>query len=252
MSQTKDNSFFEKYAHEYDFLTNAVQRRNNHRKEIDALINKFQPTAVIDAGCASGLTSSLFAETGIKTKGIDRSRPMIKKAKENYGTLDNLSFHIASFESLPKSYDNKFDLVVCLANSISGVGSLRNLSLAFKGFYKTLKPGGVLVLQMLNYASIPNGVLQPIRATQNNKIYYQRFTERRGQRLYIYVNRLDTSKNPLQYEMFRHEFDNFKPTEVISTLKKTKFTKINKYADLFLKKKFDKSSRDLILTAVKS
>lgn len=252
MSLKRQKSFFEIYAHEYDFLTNAPQRKVSHKKEIDALIKIFQPKSVLDAGCATGLTSTLFAESGIATKGVDRSRPMIKMAKENYGASENLSFHAASFEKLPKSFYEKFDVVVCLANSISGVGSLHNLSNALKGFYNSLKPGGVLVLQMLNYISIVDGEFLPIRATKNDKIIYQRFSERRGKRLYIYVNRLDTSKDPIQFEMFRHEFENFTPAEVISILKRTQFRKIKKYADLFLSKKFGRLSRDLVLTALKS
>ncbi len=252
MSLKRQKSFFEIYAHEYDYLTNAANRKVSHKKEVDALIDIYKPQSVLDAGCASGLTSMLFAEAGLATKGIDKSRPMIKMAKNNYSDKANLSYQIASFEKIPKSFHNKFDLVVCLANSISGVGSLHNLSLALKGFYNSLKPGGTLILQALNYISIVDGEILPIRATQHENLYYQRFSERKGKRLYVYVNRLDISTNPPNSEMFRHEFENFTPPELVAALKKNSFKKINKYSDLFLKKKFGKTSRDLVLTAIKS
>ncbi len=54
-------SAFEKYAHEYDLITNAAQREKYHQKEVDALIARFRPRSVLDAGCASGLTAMLFA-----------------------------------------------------------------------------------------------------------------------------------------------------------------------------------------------
>ncbi len=252
MSLKRQKSFFEIYAHEYDYLTNASERKVSHKKEIDTIINIFKPESVLDAGCATGLTTSLFANAGVVAKGIDKSRPMIKMSKENYGNLENISFQSAIFETLPIAFNSKFDLIVCLANSISGVGSLHNLSRAFKGFYNSLKPGGTLVLQMLNYISIVDGELLPIRATQHENIIYQRFSERKGKRLYIYVNRLDTESDPLHFEMFRHEFENFTPVEVVSTLKKTNFKKIKKYSDLFLEKSFIKTSRDLVITAMKS
>lgn len=252
MSTKEQKSFFETYAHEYDYLTDATKRKVSHKKEVDALIEKYNPQSVLDAGCATGLTAMLFAESDIPTKGIDNSRPMIKLAKQNYGDKSNLTFQTASFEKLPKSLHNKFDLIVCLANAISGVGSLHNLSRSLKGFYQSLKPGGILVLQALNYISIVDGELLPIRATQHKNLYYQRFSERKGKSLYVYVNRLDVSTDPLKSEMFRHEFENFTPPELVASLKKTNFKKINKHSDLFLKKKFVKSSRDLVLTAVKS
>ena len=251
MTLKKEKSFFEIYAHEYDFLTNAHQRRASHKKEIEALINAYQPESVLDAGCATGLTSSIFSEAGVKVKGIDRSFPMIKLAKQNYGSQKHISFQSASFEKLPKAFHQKFDMIVCLANSISGVGSLHNLTKSFKGFYNSLQPNGTLVLQLLNYVSIVDGELLPIRATRNNNIIYQRFSERRGKRLYIYVNRLDTASDPIQYEMFKHEFENFTPSEVVETLKNCKFKKIKKFSDLFLSKPFGKTSRDLVLTATK-
>ena len=74
----------------------------------------------------------------------------------------------------------------------------------------------------------------------------------RSKRLYIYINRLDLGVEPLQFEMFRHEFENFTPSEVVATLKKSNFKKIKKFSDLFFQKKFGKTSRDLVLTATKS
>lgn len=251
MGKNKERSFFEEYAHEYDLLTNAKQRAKNHAKEVDAIIGKFKPTSVLDAGCATGLTSSLFAYKGIQTVGIDRSRQMIRLAKENYSHYDNLRFQSSSFEKLPKSMYNKFDLIVCLANAISGVETLNNLYKSFMNFNKVLKSGGTLVLQLLNYTSMADGELNPIKATKNGNVIYQRFTERRGKRFYIYVNRLDISIEPPKFEMFRHGFDNFSSREIIDTLKKAHFNNISKSADLRFEKPFGKTSHDLVLTAQK-
>lgn len=245
-------SFFEIYANEYDFLTNAVEREKYHSKEIASLIKQFKPEKVLDAGCASGLTSYLFAKEGIQTVGIDRSRPMLKVANDKYYQFsDKLTFKYANFEKIPKQMHGKFDLLVCLANSISGAGSLNNLIKSLKNFNHCLTNDGTLVLQLLNYYSIKDGEFLPIKATRNGNIYYQRFSERRGKRLFIYVNRLDVSKEPLDYEMFRHEFENFDQKEILHALKSAGFNTIKKYADLYLKKPFTASCRDLVIVAKK-
>ena len=65
MTKERQKSFFDVYAHEYDILTSADKRVVPHRKEIKALIEAFNPTKVLDAGCATGLSSSLIAEHDI-------------------------------------------------------------------------------------------------------------------------------------------------------------------------------------------
>lgn len=248
----KQKSVFEVYAHEYDLITNAQQREPNHAKEVAALVNKFHPKSILDAGCATGLSSMLFAKQDVMAVGLDRSRSMLDQCLKKY---DNsplpLSFIHGDFESLPKKLADNFDMVACIANSISGITTISGLKKTFKSFYSVLKPGGVLVLQMLNYASMKEGTIFPIKATENNGIVYERFSERQKNKLYVYVTRFDMKSKPQQYEIFRHQFDNFTPDQVVTIIKSSRFKNIKKYGNLLLTKKFTKSSRDLVITAVK-
>lgn len=253
MATKKQPSVFEKYAHEYDLITNAAQRESYHQKEIDAIIARFKPSTVLDAGCASGLTAMLFARRGVTAVGLDCSRRMIQVAREKYDSKKlPLSFRVGNFERLPKNMHTNFDLVVCLANSISGVSSVAGVRETLKNFRSVLKPGGWLVLQMLNYSSMKEGTLFPIRATANDGIIYERFSERRGKRLSVYVSRLDLKKSPHQFEVFRHDFDNYDPTVVHRSMTQAGFHRVSKFSDLYLKKRFNQSSRDLVLIGRRS
>lgn len=248
MAPKKQPSVFEKYAHEYDLITNAAQRESYHQKEVDALIARFKPSSVLDAGCASGLTAMLFARRGVEAVGLDCSRRMIEVARKKYDSKKlPLSFRVGNFERIPKSMHSKSDLVVCLANSISGVSSVAGVRATLKNFHAVLKPGGWFVLQMLNYSSIKEGALVPIRATDNDGIIYERFSERRGKRLSVYVSRLDLKKSPPQFEVFRHDFDNYEVALIYRLMTQAGFQKVGKFGDLYLKKRFTKSSRDLVL-----
>lgn len=250
MSRTRQRSFFDAYPNEYDALTDAARREKPHGREIAALVERFQPTAVLDAGCATGLTARLFAEQGIRAVGLDRVKPMLELAKANsLCDKDLLYYKYGHFEKLPKSMTGNFDLVVCLANAIGGVGTMANLKKTLAGFYRVLVPGGHLVVQMLNFGAIAEGKIMPVRATGKGSIVYQRFSERRGKRLYLYVTRLDAGAKPPKFEVFRHEMDNFTPSEVTSAVRRAGFKKIERFADLFLSKKFVRSSRDLVITA---
>lgn len=252
MARKKPVSVFEKYAHEYDLITNAAQRQANHQVEVDAIIARCHPSRVLDAGCATGLTTMLFGRRGVESVGLDRSRTMLKTAREKFADKElPISFVEGSFEKLPSNLSGQFDLVVCLANSISGVGIKSDLKKAMAGFFRVLRPGGTLVLQMLNYMAIAEDILMPIKATRNGDIVYERFSERRGNCLSVYVTRADFALEPPSYEVFRHDFDNFDPQVVTEIMQKVGFGSLRRFGDLNFTKRFGKKSRDLVVEAVR-
>jgi len=246
----KQPSAFEKYAHEYDLMTDADKREPNHLKEVDAMISRFKPSRVLDAGCATGLTTVLFAERGVEAVGLDRSKPMIAMAREKAARRNvDADFLVGNFEKLPVRLNNSFDLIVCLANAISGVDTIAALSRSLSGFRRLLRPGGTLVVQMLNYAAIADGQLFPVKATHNDGIVYERFSERRGKTLSIYLSRTDLRQSPPTLEIFRHDFDNFTVDQMVRRVVKAGFEKLHKFGDLKLTSRFSQKKRDLIITA---
>ena len=58
---TASPSFFDKYAHEYDHMTDTRSRIKYHRKEIQSLVHDYKPQTVLDAGCGNGYMSKLFS-----------------------------------------------------------------------------------------------------------------------------------------------------------------------------------------------
>ena len=99
----KQPSFFDKYPHEYDWLTDEQARLPKHDAEVRGLIKRFGPKAVLDAGCGTGLTSFLFASHGVRVVGIDRSHGMLGIAERKYADKGlPISFRRAKFEALPR------------------------------------------------------------------------------------------------------------------------------------------------------
>lgn len=246
----KTRSFFDLYAREYDALTNAAARVQGHQKEVAALTARFHPTSVLDAGCATGLTSGLFAESGVATIGLDRSSAMLEVAREKFdGKGLPVSFRSGRFEALPKSLNQRFDLVVCLANSISGVGSVAKLNAALCGFCRVLSPGGTLVLQLLNVDAIREGEIMPVRATHQAGILYLRFMERIGMKTILHIVRVDQNAAPPTFEPFRNESEQFSRSQVERSLRKAGFRDLRAYGDLMLRRRFGRRSRDLVFAA---
>lgn len=250
MGKSRVISFFEKYASEYDWLTNAADRVPGHSREVERLIGRFQPERVLDAGCATGLTAFLFASKGVMAVGLDRSRAMLTVARKKYSSTDLcLNFRSGSFQSLPKDMDQSFDLVVCLANSIAGVESRANLARSLKGFRRALRPGGNVVLQALNIDALKDGEIAPVRTTEHGVVVYSRFLERSLRKSILYVLRLEGHGVSCKTELFRHESVSFTPSILGQALAKAGFVNIRRYGDLMMTKRFSAGSRDIVMVA---
>jgi ubiquinone/menaquinone biosynthesis C-methylase UbiE len=248
----KQKSFFEKFAHEYDWMTNASERAIAHEKEVDALINTFHPTHVLDAGCATGLTASLFAQRGIQTVGLDRVQAMLKQARSKFDSFGlPLRFCFGQFESLPKNFNGSFDMVVCLANSIVGVETNEGLARSFKSFHQVLMPGGVLVLQLLNHESLQEGKIHPIRMTRHEHVLYLRYLERVKQQVRLSIIRADMGSTISSFEVFPDEYDAFSSLTLTKALQGAGFVNPRFYADLAMRRKINTKSRDIVLVAGK-
>ncbi len=250
MSHGRNKSFFEVYAHEYDLLTNAEARVRSHALEVEAIIKRTNPRRVLDAGCATGLTARLFAERGIEAVGIDSSEDMIEQARNGpQSSGPPLTFTTGKFEELPRGYDGRFDLIACLGNAVTGVKTIAGLRKALHGFHRLLKPGGHLVIQMLNYLAVEEGVLRPIKVSRHGDLVYERFNERRGRKVTMYVTRADLSKAPAGLEAFRTDMDSFEIDVMLREIERAGFSQPRRFGNLMMTKRFSKGSPDLVLLA---
>jgi len=245
-------SFFDKYANEYDFLTNAKVREKNHRLEVRTLIERFGPTSVLDAGCGTGLTTALFASEAVNTTGIDLSRKMIVEARRKYDKkYGSLAFKQADFTKLPKTMNNRFDLIVCLANAIAGVQTVAGLNRTIGNFHRVLSPGGSLVLQMLNLESLKEGEPLPIKVTKRKGVFYMRFLKREGRSVNLNVIRLDTNRPRPDFEPFTSSYIAFAVKHLKEMLSRSRFNQVKAYGNLFMTKRFSRSGRDVVFVATK-
>ncbi len=251
MSTHKSSSFFDKYASEYDAMTDAHLREPKHRVEVEAMISRFSPTSVLDAGCATGLTARLFAEKQIDTVGVDSSAEMIRLAHAKSGKgSSSPHFQVARFEALPAEFRSSFDLIVCLGNSISGVASEAILKRVFRNFRRALKPSGWLVLQMLNPSVIVKGEVFGVKVSRTGDILYHRYATRPDDRVSLHVIRTDLSLTPPTFETFVHSYRLLTAAQFAGRLREAGFGRVAAFSSLAFAPISKKSpSRDLVIVA---
>lgn len=70
------------------------------------------PSLVVDMGCGTGLSTTIWSEVSIKVIGIEPSTDMLEIAKDNLSGLDNVSF-ISAFSDNSGLNNNCADVITC-------------------------------------------------------------------------------------------------------------------------------------------
>ena len=124
-----------KYA---DFIKKAKTEWTLGYPAVFRFIEPFNDARILDLGCGTGEVTAVMAEKGAHVTGIDISREMIAKAKQQYGHL--ATFAVTSADKLRQKFDAcTCNFVLC---TIADRKRIRDL---LTQAYKALKPGGLFV-----------------------------------------------------------------------------------------------------------
>jgi trans-aconitate methyltransferase len=119
------------YDKKHDFVA-------EYGKGLLAFLPDRKEQTILDLGCGTGTLTAQLASLGSKVMGVDASRNMIDKAKEQYG---NLEFRVCDALALP--FEAEWDVV--FSNAVFHWISDHDALLA--GIHKALKPQGLLVCE---------------------------------------------------------------------------------------------------------
>ncbi len=95
----------------------------------------------LDAACGEGYGSALLAGSAASVEGVDISEQAIAHARQRYGQMEDLGFHLADCTTLPFA-DNEFDRVV----SFETLEHLEAHDELLAEFRRVLKPDGFIIL----------------------------------------------------------------------------------------------------------
>ena len=122
---------------------------------LTALLESAPDSSVLDLGCGTGEHVAFFAERGIRAVGVDRSAKMIEKAGEHErgGRGRFVAGDLRDIADLPED-EPPFGLAICIGNVIPHLQETTDLDRFLGGLRGRLLPGGVFLLQILNYERI--------------------------------------------------------------------------------------------------
>ena len=144
--------FYEDFVEKYDKLVSLENRLKRESDFYKSVFSEHKVKKVLDCACGTGPHVIMFEKMGLSAVGSDLSPAMIEKAELNakhYGV--KATFRIADFRFLSKTFNEKFDAIICVGNSLPHLLNDADLTLALNEMYKLLDDGGPLVIQQRNY-----------------------------------------------------------------------------------------------------
>lgn len=156
-------------------------------KELGVLDGK----TILEVGCATGELAFQLASKGASITAIDLSNSLLSKAKESR-PHENITYRWANMLHTARLFGrSKFDSVVCFGNTLVHLMNPMQMRDFFSGVLTVLKPGGVFLLQILNYDEIfrEKPSLLPLIET-GNLIFERKYSYEEGTREILFDTRL--------------------------------------------------------------
>ena len=111
--------------------------------------------SVIDVGCGTGEHVAFFAAADMRAVGLDRSESMIRAARDHEEAGKGRFVLGDAIEARAALGDEpSFGLAICLGNMLPHMAEYADLARFLASLHDILLPGGLLLIQILNYEGI--------------------------------------------------------------------------------------------------
>lgn len=212
---------------------------------------------VVDVGCGSGEHARHIAREGYRVLGIDPSTDAIRLATES-GPPPLAYFAVGRFEELPLRPRTPVRLIICIGNTLVLLGDDDRIRRAIHHAHDLLRPGGALIIQVLNYEMIRTTGLRylPVnfRKTDAGELVYVRLMDPLDdEKVLFHVITLERGPGEAVAirRSVRHTIRSIRPEELREVLHAAGFRRIDLYGDYNGTPLDPEGSVDVIAVAVR-
>lgn len=152
---------YRKIAAEYDL----IMGEREELKLLKKLIPQSHPKAetILELACGTGKLLKPFS-VKYRVYGLDRSLPMIRVAKKR---IRNAKFYHADMTNF--RLNEKFDIIICLFNSLNHLASFAEWRRTFKNAARHLNRGGVFIFDINTPHSLQTYFEEPVYLERKGK-----------------------------------------------------------------------------------
>lgn len=140
----------------YEAMIDWPKRLANESPFYRTLFERVQARRVVDVACGSGHHAALFSSWGLAVEAADLSPAMIGRAALRETGVIPVEWIVRGFDQ-PVSAPGGFDVAVCVGNSLALALDEAMLETAVRRMFEAVRPGGAVVVQLLNLWRLPDG-----------------------------------------------------------------------------------------------
>ena len=130
--------------------------------------------SILDIGCGTGNLAIELTTQFTEVIAIDLNTDMLNAARQKRGS-SKVSFLEMDMLKIDQHFaPNQFDTVSCFGNTIVHLGGLEQISLFFRKVKHVLKPGGKLLVQLINYNKVLDEKLPGLPTIDNEFAKFER------------------------------------------------------------------------------
>jgi glycine/sarcosine N-methyltransferase len=145
---------YDEFSENYDVMVSWGERLKREEPFFRWVFDEVGARRVLDVGTATGGHAVHFARMGLEVVAVDPSAEMVRIAGEQASGQSGVRFLQAGFGQLQERVGGEFDVVTCLGNTLPHAVTREELDRALADMAAVLRPGGILVVQQLNYDRI--------------------------------------------------------------------------------------------------
>jgi Cyclopropane fatty acid synthase and related methyltransferases len=133
---------------------------------------------ILDVACGNGGYSAELYKRGFKVQACDLDKGMVSAAERRFSDLGmEIPVKTADMTELSKVYNEKFDGIFCIGNSIVHLGSIEQVKKTISEMKELLAEGGSLILQIMNFDRVKKFNIEELPEIKNEdkKVSFKRF-----------------------------------------------------------------------------
>ena len=145
------------FADYYDVMSESrfkdISQELEFFKSIFDSCAKIPVTRILDVGCGTGRHSIPLIKSGYDVTGLDKSQNMLSMFR---GKLEsgNLKAKIVKKDMKNIDFIEGFHAIICMNSAFMYLLTDGDILQALKAFHKALKPGGVAIIDIMNFLNL--------------------------------------------------------------------------------------------------